>query len=161
MNSGKASKGDIAVQKRRPGRMSAWPFEPYFDRIARGFTPRAFRSWPRLWTGEEWLPEVDVFERNGKIVVRADLPGMKREDIEVTVEGDLLTIKGRREEEKEVKEVDYYCCERSTGEFSRTMRLPEGVGVKAVEAKYEDGVLEVTVLRPAAAERKATNVPVK
>ena len=161
MNTGKANKGDIAVQERRPRRAPAWPFEPYFDRIARGFTPRAFRLWPRLWAGEEWLPDVDVFEHDGKIVVRADLPGMKREDIQVSVDGDMLTIKGRREEEKEVKEDDYYSCERSTGEFSRTVRLPEGVGVEAVEAKYEDGVLEVTVPRPATPERKAKNVTVK
>lgn len=161
MKNGKTGKDAIAVQERRPRRALARPFEPYFDRIARGFTPRALRLWPRLWASEEWLPEVDVFERNGKIVVRADLPGMKREDIQVTVEGDLLTIKGHREEEKEVKEEHYYCSERSTGEFSRTMRLPEGVGVEGVEAKYEDGVLEVTVPRPAAPKLEAKNVTVK
>ena len=161
MNTAKTDNGGIAVQERRPRRAPAWPFEPYFGRIARGFTPRAFRHWPRLWAGEEWLPDVDVFERDGKIVVRADLPGMKREDIQVSVDGDMLTIKGRREEEKEVKEDDYYSCERSTGEFSRAIRLPEGVGVEAVEAKYEDGVLEVTVPRPATPERKAKNVTVK
>ena len=161
MNNDKTAKGSVAVQERRPRRALGWPFEPYFDRIARGFTPRAFRLWPRLWAGEEWLPDIDIFERNGKIVVRADVPGMKREDISVTVEGDLLTIKGRREEEKEVKEEDSYCSERSTGEFSRTMRLSEGVGIEAIEAKYEDGVLEVTVPRPAAPERKAKNVTVK
>jgi HSP20 family protein len=161
MNTAKANKGDMAVQERRPKRALAWPFEPYFDRIARGFTSSAFRLWPRPWAGEEWLPDVDVFERNGKIVVRADLPGIKREDIQVTVESDLLTIKGRREEENEVKEEDYYYSQRSTGEFSRTMRLPEGVGVEAVEAKYEDGVLEVTVPRPAVPERQAKKVAVK
>ena len=161
MSNGEGSKGGVVVQERRPRRTPAWPFEPYFDRIMRGFTPRAFRLWPRLWAGEEWLPEIDVFEREGKIVVRADLPGMKREDIQVSVEGDTLTIKGRREEEKEVKEEDYYCCERSTGEFSRTMRLPEGVGAEAVEATYDNGVLEVTVPRPAAPEKKAVNVSIK
>jgi HSP20 family protein len=161
MNSEKANKGGVAVHERRPRRAPAWPFEPYFDRIARGFTPRAFRLWPRLWAGEEWLPDIDVFEREGKIVVRADLPGMKREDIQVAVEGDLLTIKGRREEAKEVKEEDYYCSERSTGEFSRTMRLPEGASTEAVDARYEDGVLEVTVPRPAAPESKSKTVTVK
>ena len=161
MGNGQKSKGGVAVQEKRTRRLPAWPFEPYIDRIMRGFTPRAFRLWPRLWTEGEWIPDIDVFERNGKIVIRADLPGMKREDIKVSVEGDMLAIKGRREEEKEVKEEDYYSCERSTGEFSRTMRLPEGVGIDAVEAKYEDGVLEVTVPRPAAPERKAKNVTVK
>jgi len=160
MSNGQESKGGITVQEKRPRRPSVWPLEPYFDRLMRGFTPGAFR-WPRLGAGEEWLPDVDVFERERKIIVRADLPGMKREDIQVSVEGDMLTVRGRREEEKEVKEEDYYCCDRSTGEFSRTMRLPEGVGVEAVEAKYENGVLEVTVPRPAAPEKKALNVSVK
>jgi HSP20 family protein len=161
MNNDKANKGSIAVHERRPRRTLAWPFEPYFDRITRGFTPRAFRLWPRLLAGEAWLPDIDVFEREGKVVVRADLPGMKREDMQVTVEGDLLTIKGRREEEKEVKEEDYYCSERSTGEFSRTMRLPEAATAEAIEAKYEDGVLEVTVPKPASPESKAKTVTVK
>lgn len=157
MSNGQESKGGIAVQERTPRRLPVWPFEPYVDRIMRGFTPRAFR----LWTEGEWIPDFDVFERDGKIVIRADLPGMKREDIQVSVEDDMLTIKGWREEEKEVKEEDYYSCERSTGEFSRTMQLPQGVGNEAVEAKYEKGVLEVTVPRPAAPERKAKNVTVK
>jgi HSP20 family protein len=161
MDNGKETKGGIAVQEKRPRRLSAWPLEPYVDRFMRGFTPRAFRLWPRLWAEEEWIPDIDIFERDGKIVLRADLPGMKREDIQVSVEGDLLTIKGRREEEKEIKEEHYYSCERSKGEFLRTMRLPSGVGADAIDAKYENGVLEVTVPRPATPESKAKNVTVK
>src|SRR3990172_2799960 len=135
---------EVPVRQRRRRALVVWPeMERGLDRLMH-FTPFGFRRWPRLWPAEEWLPETDVLERDGKIVVRIDLPGMKAADIEVTVEADLLTVSGKREEEKEVKEEEYYCCERSYGEFTRTVRLPEAVKVDAIEAKYENCVLEVT-----------------
>jgi HSP20 family protein len=142
----------------RPRRAAIWPdVEGYLDRFMRGFpAPRRFaRTWWAVW------PELDVFERDGKVVLRADLPGLKAEDIDVTVQGDLLTLSGKREEEREVKEENYYCSERSFGEFSRTIRLPEGTSADSVEATYVDGVLEVTVPKPVQAEAKAEKVPVK
>jgi HSP20 family protein len=90
---------------------------------------------------------MDVFEREGKTVVRVDLPGMKREDIEVAVEGDMLVIKGKREEAQEIKEEHYYCAERAVGEFSRAISLPEGVTAAEIEGTYKDGVLEVVIPR--------------
>ena len=153
---------EVRTRGRRPRRLLAWPadIERHFDRL-RSFSPWAFRHWPRLWPAEEWFPDIDIFERDDRIVIRADVPGMNAEDIEVSVEGDILTISGRREEEKEVKEEDYYCCERSSGEFSRTVRLPAGVTAEQVQAHYENGVLEVSVPRPAPAERRAEKVPIK
>ncbi len=149
------------VRRRNPRRFMVWPeMERGLDRLFR-FTPLAFRRWPRLWPTEEWLPDTDVFERDAKIVVRADIPGIKLEDIEVTVEGDVLTISGKREEEKEVEEKDYYCSERSYGEFSRAIRLPEGVTADQIEARYDNGVLEVTAPRPVVAETKAVKIEVK
>jgi HSP20 family protein len=152
--------GSVTVQERRPARLLTWPdeLERYFD--------AHWKRWPlRLWrrpeAAETWLPEMDIFEKEGKLVIRTDLPGMTTENIEVSVEGDVLAIKGRREEEKEVKEEDYYCSERATGEFSRTIRLPEGVSADAIEAHYTDGVLEVTVPKPAAGETKTVKVEVK
>jgi HSP20 family protein len=157
INGHEGTQGVSVIERpRRP----LWPdVERYFDRFMRGFPTS--RRFSRTLTTEGWLPEIDVFERDGKLVVRADLPGMKSEDIDVTVAGDLLTVSGKREEEKEVKEEHYYCSERSTGEFTRTIRLPEGVTAESVEASYADGVLEVTVPRPATAEAKTTKVPVK
>jgi len=73
---------------------------------------------------------------------RAELPGMKEEDIDVSLVGDTLTIKGERKAETEVKEEDY-CCERSYGSFSRSIVLPSTVDTKKIEASYEDGVLEI------------------
>ena len=155
-------KESIAVQEKRPRRLLTWPedMERYFDRRMRDFAAWPFRRFRRS-LAEAWFPDIDVFEREGKVVVRADLPGMKPEDVEVTVEGDLLTIKGRREEEKEVKEENYYCSERAFGEFSRTVRLPEGAATDAIEATCSDGILEVTILRPASPELKSVKVQVK
>jgi HSP20 family protein len=139
--------------------MALADIDRYFDQFMRVFPiPRRFA---RAWGTEGWLPEIDVFEREGKVFLRADLPGMKTDDIEVTVEGDVLTVSGKRAEEKEVKEENYYYSERSRGEFSRSIRLPEGVSADAVEASYADGVLEVTVPKPTQAEAKTTKVPVK
>lgn len=157
-------KETVAVQERRPRRLLTWPedMERYFDRFMRELPAWPLRGWRwRRPVMEAWLPDIDVFEREGKVVVRADVPGMKAENLEVTVDGDLLTIKGRREEEKEVKEENYYCAERSFGEFSRTVRLPEGVAAEAIEASCADGVLEVTIPRPAAPEAKSIKVQVK
>jgi HSP20 family protein len=145
------------LERRRP----LFPdVERYFDRFWRGLAPRGTRPFGRMVT-EAWLPEVDLFEREGKLVLRADVPGMKAEDIDVTVAGDMLTVSGKREEEKEVKEENYYCSERSSGEFSRTIRLPEGTTAEAIEATYKDGVLEVTVPKPAHLETKPAKIPVK
>jgi HSP20 family protein len=93
--------------------------------------------------------------------VRVDVPGIKREDLEVAVEGEMLVIRGKREEEKEVKEEDYYCSERATGEFSRAISLPEGVKAEDIEATCEDGVLEVVLPKAAVTEKPATKIQVK
>jgi HSP20 family protein len=126
------------------------------------------RGWPfghlvrRLpLAAEQWLPEIDVLEKEGQVVVRADLPGVTKEDVEVAVEGNLLSIRGSRHEEKETKEKDYYRSERSMGEFERTLALPEGVSTDSIKASYQDGVLEVVVPRPNPPASKRTQVPVQ
>jgi HSP20 family protein len=111
------------------------------------------RKWRRPWMPDEWMPDMDLFEREGKFVVRTDIPGMKREDLEVKVEGETLVVHGHREEKDEVKEKDYHHCERRAGEFTRTVALPDGFDPDAIEATYQDGVLEVTVPKPAADAR--------
>jgi len=154
-------KEPVTIQEKRPRRLLAWPedMERYFDRRMRDFA-WPFRRWRRP-VMEAWFPDVDVFEREGKIVIRADVPGMRPEDVDVTVEGDLLTIKGHREEEKEIKEENYYSSERAFGEFTRTVRLPEGAATDAIEASCAAGVLEVTVPRPSAPAAKSVKVQVK
>lgn len=147
-----------AVMERRP--WWSWPEEMpgHLHRRMRGLGLRPLREWMR--ETEEWLPDIDMFRKDDTLVIRADVPGIKPEDIDITVEDDILTIKGHREEQKEVKEEDYYCSERATGEFVRTVRLPEGVTADQIEAHRENGVLEVKIPAPKAAEQKAVKIPV-
>lgn len=147
-------KHGVTVREQRP----MADLEHFFGRAMRGFWPRrrAFFGSPVLWRETAWMPEMDAFDRDGKTVVRLDAPGLKREDIDVTVEGDMLVIRGHREEAAEIKEKDYYCAERASGEFSRAITLPEGVAAEAIEATYTDGILEVVVPKPAATEKPAS-----
>jgi HSP20 family protein len=113
-----------------------WPFTTF---------PRAFRMLERE------TPALDMFEKDGKVVVKAEMPGIDPAKVEVEVVGNELRISGEREEEKEVKEEHYYRCERTYGRIHRTVTLPEGCDTEHVEAKVRDGVLEVVVPRKAAA----------
>ena len=157
MTNGKQTASPVPARERRFPRAFAWPedIERFFDRAFRGSLRRPWLAWPALHREAGWLPDMDVFERNGKSVVRMDLPGIKREDIEVTIEGDMLVIRGHREEEKEVKEDAYYCAERATGEFSRAISLPEGASAADIEATYADGVLEIVMPSKAAPAKAA------
>jgi len=99
---------------------------------------------------EEWLapvgvtfPVVDVYESNGELVVKAELPGMKREDIDVSYRDGMLTIQGERKEEKEVKEGNYHRRESAYGAFKRVIQLPYEVKAEDAKATYKDGVLEI------------------
>jgi HSP20 family protein len=121
----------------------------------------AIRRWRRPWMPDEWVPDIDILEREGKLVVRADLPGVKREDVEVRVEGETLVIHGHRHEETEINEKDYHHSERRTGTFTRTLALPEASSPEAIEATYKDGVLEITVPKPTAAEATPVQIAVK
>jgi HSP20 family protein len=156
----------MAMERWRPGRgLIPWrPFREleemerrFEDVFGRPFIPAMWRRIPVVEMG--WAPAIEVFEKEDKFVVKAELPGMKEEDIDVSVVGDTLTIKGERKAESEVKEEDYYCCERSYGGFSRSIALPSSVDAKKIEASYEDGVLEVSL--PKAPEVKAKKVAVK
>jgi HSP20 family protein len=108
-----------------------------------------------------WTPQVEAFRRGDKLVVRADLPGLKKEDVEVEVDDGVLTISGERSEEREEDREDYYRSERSYGQFYRAIPLPEGVSGDQCEASFRDGVLEVTLPAPKQPERKARQIPIR
>lgn len=96
----------------------------------------------------EWMPAVDVMRDDGQLVVRAEVPGIKPDEIEIKAEGGMLTISGKHEETKEEKEKDFVRRERRYGAFSRSMPLPEGVDPKDITATTHDGVLELTIPLP-------------
>lgn len=106
-------------------------------------------------------PAVDIIDEKDHIKVRADLPGMKKDDIEVSLDSGILTIKGEKKEEKEVKEKDYLRSERYYGAFHRSFTLPSGVDAQKVNAAYKDGVLEVLLPKKEEAKAKQVKVDVK
>ena len=95
-----------------------------------------------------WVPEIEVLQKNGEFIVRADLPGMKKENIKVEITENILTLSGERKEEKEEKREGYYRSERSYGSFYRQIPLPEGAKVDTANAEFKDGVLEITLQAP-------------
>ena len=104
-------------------------------------------------------PIVDVFEEKDDIVVKAELPGMEKDNIEVNLADHRLTIKGEKKKEDEVKEEDYYRAERSYGSFLRTLDLPKDVRADKVKASFKNGILEIRM--PKTEEAKTKEVKVK
>lgn len=109
----------------------------------------------------EWIPEVDIREDEKEYLVKADLPGTKREDIKVTVENGALTISGERKSEREEKGKKYHRIERSFGSFQRTFTLPEGTDDKNLHAEFKDGVLHVHLPKTEQAPKKALEIKVE
>lgn len=123
--------------------------------------PFAMRPFPRVASlTESYIPAIDVFEKNGNLVLKAELAGMSPEDIEITIEEGNLIVKGEKKAENEVKEKDYYRMERSYGSFCRTLALPEGIKPEDISAMYKDGVLEITMPRPAEKKSESTKIPI-
>lgn len=93
----------------------------------------------------QWVPQIEVLQNNGQFMVRADLPGLTKDDVKVEVTDDLLTLSGERKEEKEEKREGFYRSERSYGSFYRQIPLPEGAMTENAKATFEKGVLEITI----------------
>ncbi len=143
---------DLTRWEREMDRM----MEDFFGRRARPWWPE---RWFRIDEREIGMPPVDVFEEKDDIVVKAELPGMTKEDIEVSLTDHTLTIKGEKKKEEEVKEENYYRSERSYGSFVRTLELPTEVYADKVKATFKNGVLEVRV--PKTEEAKTKEIKVK
>src|SRR4030066_88158 len=108
-----------------------------------------------------WPPAVDIYENNDSVVVKAELPGVERDQISVEVKDGILTLRGERKFEKEVKEESYHRIERSYGNFQRSFSLPVSVDQEKVTAKFKDGVLEVKLPKKEQARPKQIQVDVK
>ena len=141
-----------------------------FEQFGFGHTlaPRLSLFDDDLWSGRGltagarmWSPQVETFRRGDNLVIRADIPGVKKEDVTLEVENDVLTISGERHEEHEEKQDNYYRSERSYGQFHRAIPLPEGVNTEKCSATFNDGVLEVTLPAPKGEERKAKQIQIK
>ena len=97
---------------------------------------------------KKWAPEIEMLQNNGQLLVRADLPGLTKEDVNVELTNDMLTISGERKDEKEEKREGYYRSERSYGSFYREIPLPEGAKTEDATATFRNGVLEITMRVP-------------
>ena len=148
------------------------PFDVLQSRIDRMFSdfnstfglPRtllddSFRM-PAVWGGKP-LPSLAVHEANGKVTITAELPGVEEKDIEVSVDDEMLTISGEKKSEVEEKEGESYRSERSYGKFSRSMDLGFAIDPAKVEARFDKGVLKLTIARPVSAQPKAKKIPIK
>ena len=109
---------------------------------------------------ECWRPAVDIEENNGNLVVKAELPGISKQDIKVSVKDDMLTIMGERKRENEQKDRLFHRVERCYGQFRRMIRLPAQVDADKVKAAYKDGVLQITLPKPESMKPKQIDVDV-
>ncbi|MBW2184143.1 MAG: Hsp20/alpha crystallin family protein [Deltaproteobacteria bacterium] len=108
-----------------------------------------------------WSPAVDIEEKDGKYLVKADLPGLKKKDIHLELHDGYLTLTGERKSENEEKKENYHRIERTYGTFQRSFKVPEGITEKDIKAKYHDGVLELTVPAPKVEKPKAIDVKIE
>lgn len=136
-----------------------------FDRMFETSGWPSFR-WPAFRTrptaeAATWFPEIDVFEKDNRLVTKIDLPGMKKEDVKVEVTDGHLAISGERKTEAEEKKENFYHCEREYGSFYRAVPLPDGVKLEDVKATFSDGVLEVSIPLPAKPEARVRKVEVQ
>jgi HSP20 family protein len=116
-------------------------------------------GWGGLEAAGDWAPKIDLSETKEALVVRAEIPGVEQKDIQVSLQDQMLTIKGEKAKEKEEKDEHFHRTERSYGAFVRAMRLPVAVDGSKVTASFKDGVLTVTLPKTPAA--KGTTIPIK
>jgi HSP20 family protein len=131
-------------------------FDDFFDRRLSPF--RGSRWWP---TAGFSVPAVDVYDDKNELVAKVELPGLEKDDIEVNITDQALTVRGERKKEEEVKEDDYYRSERSYGSFSRTVELPTDLAVDKARASFKNGLLEVRIPRTEEAKKKETKISIE
>ena len=146
--------------------MSLIRWEPFnaMDDMLTGF-PAWFGRWPRMpatqENGTDWAPSVDISETEGEYLIRAALPGVKKDDVKVTVAGGMLTLSGERDQQIEEKDEKFHKVESFYGSFSRSFALPESVNEAAISADSRDGVLTVHVPKTKVEAKKPTMIKVQ
>jgi HSP20 family protein len=136
-------------------------FKQEMDRLFDRFTGLKWDEFPTLGelTLGEWAPSLDLSETKENFVVKAEVPGMDAKDIEISLQEDLLTIKGEKKQEKEEKDERHHRVERAYGAFTRSVRLPVSVDGSKVNATFKNGLLTITLPKTPAA--KGVAIPIK
>ena len=151
-----------AVAKSEPRKMRPWfrrgPLESIREEM-QDLLSRTFGEDLEMWPADRIVPSMDVAETDGAVEVRMDIPGVEAKDIDIQVNGNVLTVSGERKEEREEKGKTYHRVERRVGTFSRSITLPCPVKEDAVDAQYKHGIL--TVKLPKTEEAKARKITVK
>ena len=145
--------------------MALVPWRPFEELTS--FRREMDRLWDRFFSERPaleflergWEPSLDISETKGDLVVKAELPGIDPKDIDISLAGDTLTIKGEKKQEKEEKEENYHRIERSYGAFSRMVKLPMSVQNDKIKASYQNGVLKITL--PKSEEEKKKQIKIK
>lgn len=109
----------------------------------------------------EWLPSTDISETEDKLLITAELPGVDAKDINISISGNLLTIKGEKKQEEEKKDEHCYCSERYYGSFQRSIRLPVNIRTDEVDATFTKGTLHITLQKTEEAKKKEIEIKVK
>jgi HSP20 family protein len=155
------------LEKWNPFRVSpSWdPFRELEEMRSR--MSALFDRWPALpyrkeepFDLTEWAPAVDIAEDDKEYTIKAELPGVNKEDVKVTVDGGLLSITGERKSEKEEKDKKYHRIERSYGSFMRSFTLPEGTASDKIAAEFKDGILKLRLPKDEKAKSKTVDVKV-
>lgn len=130
------------------------------EELTRDFLPET--GWRNLLTGGEveWTPRLDITETEKTVEVKAELPGLERKDIDITLDRDLLVIKGEKKVEKEEKDRYYHRVERRYGSFCRSVRLPAHVTEEKIDATFKDGILTITLPKVKSEVKKVTHIDV-
>lgn len=138
-------------------RPSTWILREFRRLLEDFFTDTPLPAAARLMEGT-WSPAVDIAETDNEYVVAVEVPGMKKDDIKVTLQDNVLTIKGERKKESEIHKGSYHRMERCFGAFERSFTLPSTIRADKIQAKYEDGILRLTL--PKAEEVKPKEIPI-
>jgi HSP20 family protein len=154
------AKGELVRQSRSPfGSL----FDRWNDEMDRLFSDIGFAS-PSLarQTGSmAWAPQVEMFQRGNELVVRADLPGLNKDNVRVDINDNILTLEGERRQEHEEEREGWYRSERSYGSFHRAIPLPEGAIADSAKASFKNGVLEITLQAPPQEVKKGRQVRIE
>jgi HSP20 family protein len=164
------TRDERSLERSTPASRPSSPFrmlERFADEVDRVFDDFGFgqkRSrlpWRGAFSGQEmWSPDVEIFHRNSELVIRADLPGLNKDEVKVEVTDNAVTIEGERQRHTEEEQEGIYRSERSYGSFFRSIRLPEGVIADQAKATFKDGVLEITMPAPPEQARRGRRLEI-